>query len=55
MTGAAVGDGLALELEDQPQHAVRGRVLRAHVEDEALLVDRVAAAETVSQSPPVRL
>ena len=40
---AHVGDRLALEFEHQPQHAVRGRVLRSHVEDEPLLGDRVGA------------
>ena len=35
---AGLGDRLAVELEDQPEHAVRRRVLRAHVDDDALLV-----------------
>jgi hypothetical protein len=34
---AGLGHRLALELEDQPEHAVGGRVLRAHVHDDALL------------------
>ena len=51
---AGLGDRLALELQDQPQHAVRGRVLRAHVDDDPLVVDRVGARRRrVSQSPPV--
>ncbi len=33
----ALGDRLAVELEDEPQHAVRRRVLGAHVDDDALL------------------
>jgi hypothetical protein len=31
-----VADDLALERDEQPQHAVRGRVVRAHVEREQL-------------------
>ncbi len=34
---AGLGHGLALELEDQPEHAVGGRVLRAHVDDDAVV------------------
>ena len=34
---AGLGDRLAVELEDQPEHAVGRRVLRAHVDDDALL------------------
>ena len=33
---AGLGDGLALDLQDQPQHAVGGGVLRAHVDHDAL-------------------
>ena len=47
MTDPGLGDRLALELEDQPQHAVRRRVLRAHVDDEPLLVVRVVAEDEV--------
>ena len=35
---AGLGDGLALQLQHQPQHAVGGRVLRAHVDDDAVVV-----------------
>ena len=35
---AGLGDGLAVELQHEAQHAVRGRVLRAHVDDDALVV-----------------
>ena len=52
MTDPRLGDRLALEVEDQPEHAVRRRVLRAHVDDEALLAVRVAP-KVRSQSPPV--
>jgi hypothetical protein len=38
-----LGHRLALEVEHQPQDAVRGRVLRPHVDDEALLAAEVAA------------
>ena len=34
-------DGLALHLQHEPEHAVRRRVLRAHVDDHALVVRRV--------------
>ena len=34
---AGLGHRLALELEDQPEHAVGRRVLRAHVDDDAFL------------------
>ena len=37
---AGLGDRLAVELEDEPQHAVGRRVLRAHVDDDALLAQR---------------
>jgi hypothetical protein len=40
--GAALGDGLALELHHQPEHAVGGRVLRTHVHDDALVVHGAA-------------
>ena len=33
---AGLGDGLAVQLEDQPEHAVGRRVLRAHVHHDAL-------------------
>ena len=35
---AGLGDRLALQLEDEAQHAVRRRVLRTHVDDDALLL-----------------
>jgi hypothetical protein len=38
--GAGLGDRLAVELEDEAEHAVRRRVLRAHVDDDPLLVER---------------
>jgi hypothetical protein len=44
-TTTRVGDRLPLELQDESEHAVGGRVLRAHVEHEPLFGDRVAAAE----------
>ena len=34
---ARLGDRLAVELEDQPEHAVGRRVLRTHVDDDALV------------------
>ncbi len=36
-TAAGLGDGLTVHLEDQPQYAVRRRVLRTHVDDDAFL------------------
>ena len=33
---AQLGDGLAVQRQDQPEHAVRGGVLRPHVDDEPL-------------------
>src|ERR1019366_5472518 len=33
---AHLGDGLALQRQDQPEHPVGGRVLRAHVDDQPL-------------------
>ena len=38
-------DGLALELEDQPQHAVRRGVLRTHVDDDAFVVLEVRVGQ----------
>ncbi|MDQ0986245.1 hypothetical protein QFZ71_003528 [Streptomyces sp. V2I9] len=35
---AGLGDGLAVDLQDEAEHAVRRRVLRAHVDDDALVV-----------------
>src|SRR5690606_1228698 len=35
-----LGDGLAVDLEHEAEHAVRGRVLRPHVDDDALLAER---------------
>ena len=40
-----LGHRLALEVEDQPEDAVRRRVLRPHVDDEALLADRIGEGE----------
>jgi hypothetical protein len=40
-------DGLAVELDDQTQHAVRGGMLRAHVQDHRLVADRVGAVGVV--------
>ena len=40
--GADLGDALALEGEDQPEHAVRRGMLRTHVDDQALAARRVA-------------
>jgi hypothetical protein len=34
---AALRDGLTVQGQDQPQHPVRGRVLRAHVDDDQLV------------------
>ena len=51
---AGLGDRLALELEDQPEHAVGRRVLRTHVDDDALLdVRRRVPSVIESQSWPV--
>jgi hypothetical protein len=47
---AGLLDGLALELQHQAQHAVRGRVLWTHVDDDAVVVPRSCR---VSLSPPV--
>ena len=44
MTTRDLGDRLALELEHQPQHAVGRRVLRAHVDDDALFGRLLGAA-----------
>ena len=42
-------DRLALDLEDQPQHSVGGRVLRAHVDDDAFFtVGRVVGTAEVA-------
>ncbi|GAA4692897.1 hypothetical protein GCM10023263_31930 [Phytohabitans rumicis] len=38
-------DGLALKLQDQPEHAVRRRVLGTHVDDDVLVLDRVGPAD----------
>ena len=35
---AGLGDGLAVDLQDQPEHAVGGGVLGAHVDDDPLVV-----------------
>ncbi|CPU63564.1 Uncharacterised protein [Mycobacteroides abscessus] len=37
---ARLGDRLAVDLEHEAQHAVRRRVLRTHVDDDALLAER---------------
>ncbi len=37
--GPGLGDGLALDLEDEPEDAVRGGVLRPHVDDDPLLAE----------------
>ena len=42
-----LGDGLAVELEDEAEHAVRRRVLRPHVDDDALLVERGGLVDEV--------
>src|SRR5207245_11094706 len=42
---AGLGDGLAFEFQDQAQYAVRGGVLRAHVDDDPLLGERVHATQ----------
>ena len=47
---AGLGDRLALELEDEPEHAVRGRVLRAHVDDDVVVA---LLGETVGDRVPV--
>ena len=39
---AAVGHGLAGDLQDEAEHAVRGRVLRPHVDDDALVAGALA-------------
>ena len=36
-------DGLAVDLEHEAEHAVGGRVLRAHVDDHGLVGDGVGA------------
>src|SRR6202012_5258547 len=35
-SAAGLGDGLAFDLQDQSQHAVSGRMLRPHVDDDPL-------------------
>lgn len=35
---AGLGDGLAVDLQDEPEHAVGGRVLGPHVDDDPLVV-----------------
>src|SRR5690606_31654149 len=35
---AGLGDGLAVDLQDQPEHSVGGGVLGAHVDDDAFVV-----------------
>ncbi len=56
---AGLGDGLAVQGQDQPEHAVRGRVLRAHVDDDVLVPEESvawsAAATSSSQSWPETL
>ncbi len=47
---AGLLDGLALQLQHQPQHPVRRRVLGTHVDDDAVVVLLV---DQGSQSPPV--
>jgi hypothetical protein len=42
---ARLGHRLALEVEDEPEHAVRRRVLGPHVDDEPLLARDVERAE----------
>jgi hypothetical protein len=48
-----LGDRLALELEDQPEHAVGGGVLRAHVDDDPFLRVRTLVAEAGCDVVPV--
>jgi hypothetical protein len=36
-----------VEFEDQPQHAVGGRVLRTHVDHDRSLLDTVVAADLI--------
>ena len=43
--GADADDDFAVDLDDQAQHAVRGRVLRAHVEDHAALAGAFGGGE----------
>ncbi len=37
MSGTALDDGFAVQLQHQAQHAVRGGMLRPHVQDHALV------------------
>ena len=48
---ARFGDGFAIELKNQTQHTVSGRVLRTHVDDDALL--RWGAGKVMQQLIPV--
>ena len=57
-TTPSVGDGFSIEFQHQTQHAVGGRVLRAHVDDDAFLLPLgcrgyrvpIAAGEVVDRS-----
>ena len=44
---AGLGHRLAVDLEDEAEHAVRRRVLRAHVDDDALLAERGGLVDEV--------
>ena len=49
--GTRLGDRLALDLQDQAQHAVRRRVLRTHVDDDPLLGTGADLADDVIPVP----
>jgi hypothetical protein len=44
---AGLGDRLAVELQHQPQHAVRGGVLRAHVDDDVVVLGLPVAEDAL--------
>ncbi len=57
-TAPSIDDGFSIEFQHQTQHAVGGRVLRAHVDDDAFLLSLgcsgyrvpIAAGEVVDRS-----
>src|SRR5690606_5183966 len=51
----AAPDDLTFELELEPEHAVRGRVLRAHVEDHPLLFGSLVVEDVVVLDHPAEL
>ena len=50
--GHRLGDGLAVQFDDHAQHAVRGRVLRTHVEGHAASGRRRCPARVARRARP---